>query len=341
MRSAPTRRPPPKPASTCPRSCSRSTASAASPPGIGGLVSASQVAAASSTFGFQKEFPVIAAAVLGGTSLFGGRGGVVGTVFGAVLIQTVENGLVMTNADPVRLSADHQRHHLHRGPGRFGAHRHSRPARATQDPRGGDMTGRLRGTRDRLRLLRRESPQRLGLDPRGGAGRRLRSRPRQGRQCRQAVRRRAALYRRRDDAARAEAGLRRHRDHRGLASGTRRACRRRAHPGHRAKAVRPDHGRLRGDGRGLCGGRRAVDGAREFPLPAAAARPARADGRGPDRHAAFRPDQLPHRRTTSTSSSPTSRPRSASSSPTSASMSSTSRASTSARSPRSPAGPSG
>jgi ribose transport system permease protein len=67
---------------------------------IGGLVSLSQVAVASSTFGFQKEFPVIAAAVLGGTSLFGGRGGVLGTVFGAVLIQTVENGLVMTNPDP-------------------------------------------------------------------------------------------------------------------------------------------------------------------------------------------------------------------------------------------------
>jgi ribose transport system permease protein len=67
---------------------------------IGGLVSASQVAVASSTFGFQKEFPVIAAAVLGGTSLFGGRGGVAGTVFGAVLIQSVENGLVMLNANP-------------------------------------------------------------------------------------------------------------------------------------------------------------------------------------------------------------------------------------------------
>ena len=67
---------------------------------IGSLVSLSQVAVASSTFGFQKEFPVIAATVLGGTSLFGGRGGVLGTVFGAVLIQTVENGLVMTNADP-------------------------------------------------------------------------------------------------------------------------------------------------------------------------------------------------------------------------------------------------
>ena len=67
--------------------------------GIGGLVSGSQVAAAASTFGFNKEFPVIAATVLGGTSLFGGRGGVIGTVFGAILIQTVENGLVMTNAD--------------------------------------------------------------------------------------------------------------------------------------------------------------------------------------------------------------------------------------------------
>jgi ribose transport system permease protein len=67
---------------------------------LGGLVSIAQVAAASSTFGFQKEFPVIAAAVLGGTSLFGGRGSVVGTVFGAILIQTVENGLVMTNANP-------------------------------------------------------------------------------------------------------------------------------------------------------------------------------------------------------------------------------------------------
>jgi len=68
--------------------------------GLGGLISLSQVAAASSTFGYQKEFPVIAAAVLGGTSLFGGRGGVAGTVFGAVLIQTVESGLVMTDADP-------------------------------------------------------------------------------------------------------------------------------------------------------------------------------------------------------------------------------------------------
>jgi ribose transport system permease protein len=67
---------------------------------VAGLVSASQVGTVSPTFAIQKEFAAIAAAVLGGTSLFGGRGSVVGTVFGAILIQTVENGLVIVNADP-------------------------------------------------------------------------------------------------------------------------------------------------------------------------------------------------------------------------------------------------
>ncbi|MHB1309947.1 MAG: ABC transporter permease, partial [Limisphaerales bacterium] len=53
------------------------------------------------TFGNNKEFSAIAAAVLGGTSLFGGRGQVFpGTVLGALLIQSVENGLLMLNADP-------------------------------------------------------------------------------------------------------------------------------------------------------------------------------------------------------------------------------------------------
>jgi len=68
---------------------------------LGGLVSVAQLGAVSPTFGYQREFAAVAAAVLGGTSLFGGRGGVFpGTVLGAVLIQTVENGLVIVNADP-------------------------------------------------------------------------------------------------------------------------------------------------------------------------------------------------------------------------------------------------
>jgi ribose transport system permease protein len=68
---------------------------------IGGLVSVAQLGAVSPTFGNQREFAAVAAAVLGGTSLFGGWGKVFpGTVVGAILIQTVENGLVIINADP-------------------------------------------------------------------------------------------------------------------------------------------------------------------------------------------------------------------------------------------------
>jgi ribose transport system permease protein len=68
---------------------------------LAGLIALSQTGAVSPSFGHQREFAAIAAAVLGGTSLFGGRGNVLpGAVFGAVLFQTVENGLVMLNADP-------------------------------------------------------------------------------------------------------------------------------------------------------------------------------------------------------------------------------------------------
>lgn len=68
---------------------------------IGSILSLAQLGAVSPTFGTNREFSAIAAAVLGGTSLFGGRGAVFpGTVLGAVLIQSIENGLVILNADP-------------------------------------------------------------------------------------------------------------------------------------------------------------------------------------------------------------------------------------------------
>lgn len=68
---------------------------------LSGLISLTQIGAVSPSFGQQKEFAAIAAAVLGGTSLFGGRGNVLpGTILGAILFQTVENGLVIINADP-------------------------------------------------------------------------------------------------------------------------------------------------------------------------------------------------------------------------------------------------
>lgn len=68
--------------------------------GIGGFVSITQIGAIGPKYGDQIEFAAIAAAVLGGVSLFGGRGGVLGTVFGAILIKTTQNGLNIINADP-------------------------------------------------------------------------------------------------------------------------------------------------------------------------------------------------------------------------------------------------
>lgn len=68
---------------------------------LAAVLAMAQLGAVSPTFGREKEFAAIAAAVLGGTSLFGGRGQVLpGTLLGALLIQTVENGLVVLNADP-------------------------------------------------------------------------------------------------------------------------------------------------------------------------------------------------------------------------------------------------
>ena len=68
--------------------------------GLGGFISLSQTSAASGAFGQSAEFLAIAAAVLGGTSLFGGRGSLWAPLIGAVLITTVQNGLAMINANP-------------------------------------------------------------------------------------------------------------------------------------------------------------------------------------------------------------------------------------------------
>lgn len=60
---------------------------------LAGFVLASQVIRVDRAFAEGREFDAIAAAVLGGTSLFGGVGNVFGTVVGAVLIQMVQTGL--------------------------------------------------------------------------------------------------------------------------------------------------------------------------------------------------------------------------------------------------------
>jgi len=62
--------------------------------GLAGFILASQLGGrVDRSFGDGREFDAIAAAVLGGTSLFGGTGNIIGTVIGAVLIQMVQTGL--------------------------------------------------------------------------------------------------------------------------------------------------------------------------------------------------------------------------------------------------------
>lgn len=67
--------------------------------GLAGFILASQVMRVDRSFGEQYEFDAIAAAVLGGTSLFGGVGSAIGAVFGAVLLQMVETGLVFRSVN--------------------------------------------------------------------------------------------------------------------------------------------------------------------------------------------------------------------------------------------------
>lgn len=68
---------------------------------LAGIVALSQLGSVAPSFGADREFVAIAAAVMGGASLFGGRGKVFpGAVLGAVLLQTTESGLVANNVDP-------------------------------------------------------------------------------------------------------------------------------------------------------------------------------------------------------------------------------------------------
>jgi ribose transport system permease protein len=64
--------------------------------GVGGVVMASQFRSGAPTYGTMYELYVIAAVVVGGTSLGGGEGKVTGTLLGALLIAVIQNGMNLT-----------------------------------------------------------------------------------------------------------------------------------------------------------------------------------------------------------------------------------------------------
>ena len=63
--------------------------------GFGGMIASSRVFSGQPNFGIGLELDVIAAAVIGGASLFGGQGTILGTLIGAFLIALIRNGSVL------------------------------------------------------------------------------------------------------------------------------------------------------------------------------------------------------------------------------------------------------
>ncbi|MBU6147674.1 MAG: ABC transporter permease [Actinomycetales bacterium] len=67
---------------------------------LAGIVLASKLNAATTNAGYGSELDVIAAVIIGGTSLFGGRGTLVGTALGVVFLALVRNGLNLLGVSP-------------------------------------------------------------------------------------------------------------------------------------------------------------------------------------------------------------------------------------------------
>ena len=66
---------------------------------LAGLLYSGMMSTARYNFGEGDELAAIAAVILGGTSLFGGKGTIVGTFVGALLIGTINNGLIIMGLD--------------------------------------------------------------------------------------------------------------------------------------------------------------------------------------------------------------------------------------------------
>ncbi|HVM31857.1 MAG TPA: sugar ABC transporter permease [bacterium] len=67
--------------------------------GVAGVVLTARVGAATSDAGHMMELDAIAAAVIGGTSLMGGRGSVWGALLGALVMASLDNGMGLMNTE--------------------------------------------------------------------------------------------------------------------------------------------------------------------------------------------------------------------------------------------------
>ena len=66
---------------------------------VGGIVLTARLNAATTSAGTNMELDAIAAAVIGGTSLLGGEGTIIGAVVGALIMASLDNGMSLMNMD--------------------------------------------------------------------------------------------------------------------------------------------------------------------------------------------------------------------------------------------------
>ncbi len=67
---------------------------------LAGMIITARLGSGSSNQGEGFELQVIAAVVLGSTSLFGGFGTIIGTLLGAMSIAIIQNGLILSHISP-------------------------------------------------------------------------------------------------------------------------------------------------------------------------------------------------------------------------------------------------
>jgi fructose transport system permease protein len=68
--------------------------------GIGAWILVGRINGADPNAGLNTNLESITAVVIGGTSLFGGRGAVIGSLIGALIVQVFDNGLALAGVDP-------------------------------------------------------------------------------------------------------------------------------------------------------------------------------------------------------------------------------------------------
>ena len=68
--------------------------------GLSAIITVGRVSSGQPWAGLFLEFDAITAVILGGTSLFGGRGRLLGTILGVILYGIIINGLILTGTNP-------------------------------------------------------------------------------------------------------------------------------------------------------------------------------------------------------------------------------------------------